>query len=153
MFAHQRTGIMCISQCISGVVQGPGRRAALTHAGLLYAYLDVTRDEATFEEYDRMTAHDLFIKMGLSKRLVDDFVRPTLLVGLFKPPEEVIPAVTKPPLLLTDHHPRQTCVCVCARTCVGACMFLLCSCLHGSQRVCVCVCVCVCVSVCVCARW
>jgi hypothetical protein len=27
--------------------------------------------------------------MGLSKRLVDDFIRPTLLVGLFKPPEEV----------------------------------------------------------------
>jgi len=65
----------------------------VTLAGLLYAYLDVTRDEATFEEYDRMTAHDLFIKMGLSKRLVDDFVRPTLLVGLFKPPEEISAAV------------------------------------------------------------
>lgn len=32
--------------------------------------------------------------MGLSKRLVDDFIRPTLLVGLFKPPEELSAAVT-----------------------------------------------------------
>ena len=40
-----------------------------------------------------MTAHDLFIRMGISKRLVDDFIRPTLLVGLFKPPEELSAAV------------------------------------------------------------
>lgn len=52
--------------------------------GLLYAMLDFERDAATFEAYDRMTAHELFIRMGLSKRLVDDFIRPTLLVGLFK---------------------------------------------------------------------
>jgi uncharacterized protein with NAD-binding domain and iron-sulfur cluster len=62
--------------------------------GLLYATLDLGRDDATFRAYDRMTAHDLFIRMGLSKRLVDDFIRPTLLVGLFKPPEELSAAVT-----------------------------------------------------------
>ena len=61
--------------------------------GLLYAMLDLNRDEATFEAYDRLTAHELFIRMGLSKRLVDDFIRPTLLVGLFKPPEELSAAV------------------------------------------------------------
>mmetsp|Transcript_35297 Transcript_35297/g.82467 ORF Transcript_35297/g.82467 Transcript_35297/m.82467 type:complete len:595 (+) Transcript_35297:65-1849(+) len=66
---------------------------AVTMAGLLYAILDFDRDEATFEKYDRMTAHDLFIRMGLSKRLIDDFIRPTLLVGIFKPPEEVSAAV------------------------------------------------------------
>ena len=55
---------------------------------------DRGRDDATFRAYDRMTAHDLFIRMGLSKRLVDDFIRPTLLVGLFKPPEELSAAVT-----------------------------------------------------------
>eukprot|EP00667_Euglena_gracilis_P004364 EG_transcript_4386 len=66
-------------------------RATLT--GLLYAMLDFNRDEATFEAYDRMTAHELFIRMGMSKRLVDDFIRPTLLVGLFKPPEELSAAV------------------------------------------------------------
>tara|TARA_B110000977_G_scaffold198242_1_gene282669 strand:- start:8947 stop:10749 length:1803 start_codon:yes stop_codon:yes gene_type:complete len=62
--------------------------------GLLYAMLDLNRDPETFKAYDRMTAHDLFIKFGLSKRLVDDFIRPTLLVGLFKPPEELSAAVT-----------------------------------------------------------
>ena len=46
-------------------------------------------DEETKQKYDRMTAHELFIRFGLSKRLVDDFVKPTLLVGLFKPPEEL----------------------------------------------------------------
>ena len=61
--------------------------------GLLYAMLDYTRDAETFEAYDRMSAHQLFIKMGISKRLVDDFIRPTLLVGLFKPPEELSAAV------------------------------------------------------------
>ncbi len=54
--------------------------------GLLYAMLDYNRDEATLEAYDRMNGHDLFIKFGLSKRLVEDFLKPTLLVGLFKPP-------------------------------------------------------------------
>lgn len=62
--------------------------------GLLYATLDFARDEKTFEAYDRMSAHDLFVAMGLSQRLVDDFIRPTLLVGLFKPPEELSAAVT-----------------------------------------------------------
>ena len=38
--------------------------------GLLYAMLDFERDAETFAAYDRMTAHELFIRMGLSKRLV-----------------------------------------------------------------------------------
>lgn len=57
--------------------------------GLLYAILDFSRDEKTMAAYDRMSAHDLFLKMGVSKRLVEDFIKPTLLVGLFKPPEEL----------------------------------------------------------------
>jgi hypothetical protein len=36
-----------------------------------------------------MSAHDLFVRFKLSKRLVEDFIKPTLLVGLFKPPEEL----------------------------------------------------------------
>ena len=63
-------------------------------AGLLVAMLDFDRDEETFQKYDRMSAHELFIRFRLSKRLVDDFIRPTLLVGLFKPPEELSAAVT-----------------------------------------------------------
>jgi len=66
----------------------------LSITGLLLAMIDFTRDEKTFEAYDRMTAHELFIRAGLSRRLVDDFLRPTLLVGLFKPPEELSAAVT-----------------------------------------------------------
>lgn len=59
--------------------------------GLLVATVDAlgAEDEAVREAYDRTTAHELFVRFGLSKRLVDDFVRPTLLVGLFKPPEEL----------------------------------------------------------------
>ena len=63
-------------------------------AGLLYATIDFTRNEKVFAAYDKMTAHELFVRFGLSKRLVDDFIRPTLLVGLFKPPEELSAAVT-----------------------------------------------------------
>ena len=36
-----------------------------------------------------MTANELFIRFNLSPRLVSDFIKPTLIVGLFKPPEEV----------------------------------------------------------------
>lgn len=61
--------------------------------GLLYAIIDMDKNEKTFASYDRMTAHDLFIRMKISKRLVDDFIRPTLLVGLFKPPEELSAAL------------------------------------------------------------
>lgn len=66
----------------------------LSITGLLLAMIDFTRDEETFKAYDRMTAHELFIRAGLSRRLVEDFLKPTLLVGLFKPPEELSAAVT-----------------------------------------------------------
>ena len=66
----------------------------LSITGLLLAMVDFTRDAKTFEAYDRMTAHELFLRAGLSRRLVDDFLKPTLLVGLFKPPEELSAAVT-----------------------------------------------------------
>ena len=35
-----------------------------TIAGLLYATLDFDRDEETFAKYDRMNAHELFLKFG-----------------------------------------------------------------------------------------
>ena len=66
----------------------------VTMIGLLLATIDFTRDEETMAAYDRMNAHQLFIKMGISPRLVADFIRPTLLVGLFKPPEELSAAVS-----------------------------------------------------------
>lgn len=58
--------------------------------GLLLATVDcVGNDVAVQEKYDRMSAQDLFVLFGLSERLVEDFIKPTLLVGLFKPPEEL----------------------------------------------------------------
>ena len=60
----------------------------VTMAGLLGAILDYDRDDATRAAYDRMSAHELCIRVGMSRRLVDDFVRPTLAVGLFTPLEQ-----------------------------------------------------------------
>ena len=58
--------------------------------GLLVATVDcLGNDVKVQEKYDRMSAQDLFILFGLSDRLVEDFIKPTLLVGLFKPPEEL----------------------------------------------------------------
>lgn len=62
--------------------------------GLLAAMIDLYRDEETFRRYDKMSAYDLFVSLGVTKRLIDDFLRPTLLVGLFKPPEELSAAVS-----------------------------------------------------------
>lgn len=58
--------------------------------GLLLATIDCLGNDVSVQaKYDRMSAHDLFIRFGLSERLVEDFIKPTLLVGLFKPPEEL----------------------------------------------------------------
>ena len=47
--------------------------------GLLLATIDcLGSDESVQIMYDRMTAHDLFLRFGLSKRLVEDFIKPTL---------------------------------------------------------------------------
>jgi len=66
----------------------------LSIAGLLYAMLDLNRSEAVFERYDNLDALTLFRSLGISERMINDFLRPTLLVGLFKPPEELSAAVT-----------------------------------------------------------
>jgi uncharacterized protein with NAD-binding domain and iron-sulfur cluster len=47
--------------------------------GLLLATIDcLGNDVSVQEKYDRMTAHDLFIRFGLSERMVEDFIKPTL---------------------------------------------------------------------------
>ncbi|QNI67097.1 FAD-dependent oxidoreductase [Synechococcus sp. BMK-MC-1] len=66
----------------------------LSIAGLLYAMLDLNRSEAVFERYDNLDALTLFRSLGISERMINDFLRPTLLVGLFKPPEDLSAAVT-----------------------------------------------------------
>ena len=66
----------------------------LSIAGLLYAMLDLNRSDAVYRNYDAINALTLFKQLRISDRMIDDFLRPTLLVGLFKPPEELSAAVT-----------------------------------------------------------
>jgi hypothetical protein len=66
----------------------------LSIAGLLYAVLDLYRSDKNFQQYDNLDAQSLFVKLGISDRLINEFLRPTLLVGLFKPPEELSAAAT-----------------------------------------------------------
>ena len=66
----------------------------LSIAGLLVAMLDLHRSDAVFRRYDAMDALTLFRQLKISERMIDEFLRPILLVGLFKPPEELSAAVT-----------------------------------------------------------
>ena len=66
----------------------------LSIAGLLVAMLDLNRDEETFRRYDAIDALTLFRQLKISERMINEFLRPILLVGLFKPPEELSAAVT-----------------------------------------------------------
>ena len=66
----------------------------LSIAGVLVAMLDLHRSEAVFRRYDAMDALTLFRQLKISERMIDEFLRPILLVGLFKPPEELSAAVT-----------------------------------------------------------
>lgn len=66
----------------------------LSITGLLYAMLDLHRSDAVYRRYDNLDAQTLFRSVGISERMINDFLRPTLLVGLFKPPEELSAAVT-----------------------------------------------------------
>ena len=66
----------------------------LSIAGLLVAMLDLNRSEATFRRYDAIDALTLFRQLKISERMINEFLRPILLVGLFKPPEDLSAAVT-----------------------------------------------------------
>jgi len=66
----------------------------LSIGGLLLAMLDLNRSEAVFRRYDAIDALTLFRQLKISERMIEEFLRPTLLVGLFKPPEELSAAVT-----------------------------------------------------------
>ena len=66
----------------------------LSIAGLLVAMVDLHRSQEVFERYDAISAMTLFQQLGVSERMINEFLRPILLVGLFKPPEELSAAVT-----------------------------------------------------------
>ncbi|EHA58618.1 FAD-dependent oxidoreductase [Synechococcus sp. WH 8016] len=66
----------------------------LSIAGLLVAMLDLNRNNAVYQQYDGIDALTLFKQLRISDRMINEFLRPILLVGLFKPPEELSAAVT-----------------------------------------------------------
>ena len=66
----------------------------LSIAGLLVAMLDLNRNDAVYQQYDGIDALTLFEQLRISDRMINEFLRPILLVGLFKPPEELSAAVT-----------------------------------------------------------
>lgn len=66
----------------------------LSIAGLLVAMLDLNRNDAVYQQYDGIDALTLFKQLRISDRMINEFLRPILLVGLFKPPEELSAAVT-----------------------------------------------------------
>ncbi|MGB1622295.1 MAG: hydroxysqualene dehydroxylase [Synechococcus sp.] len=66
----------------------------LSIAGLLVAMLDLHRSDAVYQQYDGIDALTLFKQLRVSDRMINEFLRPILLVGLFKPPEELSAAVT-----------------------------------------------------------
>ena len=60
----------------------------------LFASLDFESSAETYEAYDSMSALDMFRKYGVSKRMYEGFIKPTLLVALFAPPETLSAGAT-----------------------------------------------------------
>lgn len=61
----------------------------LTMLPFLATLADYASSEDRYEQYDKMSAYELFRKCGVSQRCYQEFLRPTLLVGLFAPPEDL----------------------------------------------------------------
>ncbi|PNH05243.1 Phytoene dehydrogenase, partial [Tetrabaena socialis] len=61
----------------------------LTMLPFLATLADYVSSEDAYEQYDKMSAYELFRRCGVSTRCYQEFLRPTLLVGLFAPPEEL----------------------------------------------------------------
>ena len=53
----------------------------LSIAGLLVAMLDLNRSPAVYARYDALDALSLFRQLQISERMIDEFLRPILLVG------------------------------------------------------------------------
>ncbi|KAF5833500.1 hypothetical protein DUNSADRAFT_10187 [Dunaliella salina] len=65
----------------------------LTMIPFLGSFFDYNTNEETYKEYDSMSAYELYRRTGVSREAYEQFLRPTLLVGLFAPPESVSAAV------------------------------------------------------------
>lgn len=58
----------------------------------LFSVLDYESTPETYSRYDDMSAKDMFKMYGVSKAMYEGFIKPTLLVALFAPPEVCISA-------------------------------------------------------------
>eukprot|EP00466_Bigelowiella_natans_P016667 jgi/Bigna1/87392/estExt_fgenesh1_pg.C_190235 len=65
----------------------------ITIVGFLLQMIRYKSSEEMYLRYDKMTAMELFQESGVSTELIEGFLRPILLVGLFKPPEELSAAL------------------------------------------------------------
>lgn len=61
----------------------------LTMLPFLLSFVDFDASPEVYARYDKMSARELFRQWGVSQRCYEDFLRPTLLVGLFAPPEDI----------------------------------------------------------------
>ncbi|KAI3436402.1 hypothetical protein D9Q98_005819 [Chlorella vulgaris] len=59
----------------------------------LYSAIDLGSVPGSYERYDSMTALELFRRYNITQAAYENFLKPTLLVGLFAPPEELSAAV------------------------------------------------------------
>ncbi|MEL6439657.1 MAG: FAD-dependent oxidoreductase [Cyanobacteria bacterium J06621_8] len=55
---------------------------------LLYAVIDFDNSDQAWQDYDKITARELFKQYGVSERLYKESFEPMLLVGLFAPGEQ-----------------------------------------------------------------
>lgn len=60
----------------------------------LFSVLDYESTPETYSRYDNMSALDMFKMYGVSKAMYEGFIKPTLLVALFAPPEELSAGAT-----------------------------------------------------------
>ncbi|EFN58666.1 hypothetical protein CHLNCDRAFT_29963 [Chlorella variabilis] len=59
----------------------------------LYTAIDLGSTPGSYERYDSMTALELFRRYNITQAAYENFLKPTLLVGLFAPPEQLSAAV------------------------------------------------------------
>lgn len=81
----------------------------------LYSVLDYNTTPESYERYDKMSALDMFRSYGVSKRMYEEFIKPTLLVGLFAPPEELSAGATMGMLYYYGALPQRGAACLCDR--------------------------------------
>lgn len=61
----------------------------LSVLGIVAAMVDVQSSPEALERYNKMTARELFTKIGVTRAVYRDFLAPTLQVALFAPPEQL----------------------------------------------------------------